>query len=159
MAALKTLVFIILVPGFVVFFLPYKVAVATPPAATVALGSLRYAAVLAVAVGAGSLLWSAWAFASKGRGTPAPIDPPKELVAEGLYVYVRNPMYVGALSVVTGQFLWFGSLWLVVYGGAALLAFHLFIVFYEEPTLRKQFGNSYVEYCQRVPRWIPRVRK
>jgi protein-S-isoprenylcysteine O-methyltransferase Ste14 len=104
------------------------------------------------------LLWSFWNFLHEGRGTPAPIDPPKELVAAGFYRYVRNPMYVGILLILIGHFLWFGYWSLLVYTAFAFLSTHLFVTFYEEPTLRNKFGASYEEYCKRVPRWVPRFR-
>jgi protein-S-isoprenylcysteine O-methyltransferase Ste14 len=84
------------------------------------------------------------------------MDAPKQLVARGLYGFVRNPMYVGVLLAMDGQALLFGSLATLWYALGAALFFHLFVVCYEEPTLRRQFGESYTEYCQSVPRWIPR---
>src|SRR5262245_51862992 len=75
-------------------------------------------------------------FALKGLGTPAPIFPPKHLVVDGLYRYVRNPMYVGVVSAILGQALMFASPGLFIYGAALWLGFALFVVGYEEPTLR-----------------------
>jgi protein-S-isoprenylcysteine O-methyltransferase Ste14 len=110
------------------------------------------------AVGGIILLWSFWNFLIQGRGTPAPVDPPKELVATGFYRYVRNPMYVGILLVLIGHFLWFQAIWLLVYAAVVFLSFHSFITLYEEPTLRKKFGAAYESYLERVPRWIPKFR-
>jgi len=104
------------------------------------------------------LLWSFWNFLIEGRGTPAPIDPPKKLVAVGFYRYVRNPMYVGVLLILIGHFLWFKNLWLIVYTVVAFLIVHLFVTLYEEPTLKRKFGAGYEEYLRNVPRWIPRFR-
>ncbi|MBI5963265.1 MAG: isoprenylcysteine carboxylmethyltransferase family protein [Chloroflexi bacterium] len=106
-----------------------------------------------------AILWCFWDFVQKGKGTPAPIDPPKELVASGLYRYVRNPMYVGVLSVIFGHILWFGHWSLLIYAFVIFTAFHLFVTLYEEPNLKRRFGASYEEYLRKVPRWIPRVRK
>jgi protein-S-isoprenylcysteine O-methyltransferase Ste14 len=100
------------------------------------------------------ILWSFWNFLAQGRGTPAPIDPPRELVAVGFYRYTRNPMYVGVLSVIIGHFLWFGFWYLLIYAAFIFLAFNTFVAFYEEPTLRKKFGAAYEDYCKRVPRWF-----
>ena len=105
------------------------------------------------------MIWCFRDFTVKGRGTPAPVDPPKELVITGLYRYVRNPMYVSGLIVLTGWILWSPSLPLIT---ALLLFFaaaHLFVTLYEEPTLKKKFGASYEEYLRRVPRWIPRIKR
>ena len=95
----------------------------------------------------------------QGHGTPAPVEPPKELVAVGFYRYVRNPMYVGILWMLAGHFLWFGFWNLLIYGVVVFLAFYSFVTFYEEPTLKKKFGRAYEEYLQRVPGWIPRLPK
>ncbi len=105
------------------------------------------------------LFWCFWDFAQKGRGTPAPIDPPKELVASGLYRYVRSPMYVGVLAVIAGHILWFGYWSLLIYAFMIFTAFHLFVTQYEGPNLKRRFGSSYEEYLKEVPRWIPHGRK
>ena len=97
-------------------------------------------------------------FALQGLGTPAPVAPPKHLVVTGLYRRVRNPMYVGVLAAVSGQALLFGSVRLLEYALLLGLAVHSFVFFYEEPTLRKQFGEEYERYRASVPRWIPRLR-
>jgi protein-S-isoprenylcysteine O-methyltransferase Ste14 len=109
-------------------------------------------------VGAVIVLWSFWNFLMQGRGTPAPIDPPKEMVATGFYRYVRNPMYVGLLAIIIGHFLWFGYWNLLIYAVFVFLAFHAFVMYYEEPTLKRKFGAAYEDYLRKVPRWIPRFR-
>ncbi len=77
----------------------------------------------------------------EGQGTPAPIDPPKELVARGLYCFVRIPMYLGGLLIILGHFVWLQSLWLLLYAGGLFLMFHFFVVLYAEPTLQKTLAN------------------
>ena len=104
------------------------------------------------------LVWSFWNFLHEGRGTPAPIDPPRELVANGFYRYVRNPMYVGILAALLGHFLWFGYWNLLLYAVVVFLAFHSFVTYYEEPALKRKFGAAYEDYLQNVPRWIPRFK-
>jgi protein-S-isoprenylcysteine O-methyltransferase Ste14 len=104
------------------------------------------------------LLWSFWNFLVQGRGTPSPTDPPRELVAVGFYRYVRNPMYVGILATIMGHFLWFGSWNLLLYAVVVFIAFHTFVTYYEEPTLKRNFGAGYEEYLRNVPRWLPRIR-
>lgn len=106
-------------------------------------------------VGAVVALWCIVVFAAKGKGTPAPFDPPRRLVAQGPYRYVRNPMYMGAGLALAGAALFYASLWILAYGAVFLLAMHLFVVLYEEPTLRRAFGQEYVEYCRRTRRWWP----
>jgi protein-S-isoprenylcysteine O-methyltransferase Ste14 len=113
---------------------------------------------LPIVFGALVYLWCAWDFVFAGKGTPAPIDPPRALVVRGLYRKVRNPMYVGVMSILVGEAVIFESWKLLGCGAVFGLAAHLFVVFYEEPTLKKKFGTAYEEYCQAVPRWIPRLR-
>jgi protein-S-isoprenylcysteine O-methyltransferase Ste14 len=122
------------------------------------LGLISYLAFPLWLLGGVILLWSFWNFLKEGRGTPAPIDPPKELVAVGFYRYVRNPMYVSVLAIILGHFLWFGYWNLLIYAIIVFVAFHTFVTYYEEPMLRNQFGKPYEDYLERVPRWIPRLR-
>ena len=104
-------------------------------------------------------LWCAWDFAFAGKGTPAPIDPPKDLVVRGLYKHIRNPMYVGVLSMVLGQAFWFETATLFIYAGVGFLMFNAFVFFYEEPALTRKFGPAYGRYCDAVPRWLPTLRR
>lgn len=122
------------------------------------MGVLTYLAPILWGLGLFMLIWCFWDFLSKGRGTPAPIDPPKHLVVSGLYRHVRNPMYVGVLAVIFGHFVWFGYWFLLIYAAVIFAAFSTFVLLYEEPHLRKTFGIMYEEYCEQVPRWIPRIK-
>ena len=94
-------------------------------------------------------------FALKGLGTPAPVFPTRHLVVSGLYRYVRNPMYLAVVAVIVGQGLLFGDVRVLEYALIPWLAAHLFVLFYEEPTLRRSFGAEYEIYRANVPRWIP----
>lgn len=107
--------------------------------------------------GAVLYLWCAGAFTFIGKGTPAPIDAPVFLVRSGPYRRVRNPMYIGVFSVLLGEVILFHSLSLLVYMLLAGTVVHLFVVFYEEPSLRRRFGESYEAYLHNVPRWLPRL--
>lgn len=156
MTTLKTTLFMLLVPGLLLGVMPaWLMATDT---ALFSFGLFRWLAVPLWLIGAAVMLCCARDFTVKGRGTPAPIDPPREMVVTGLYRYVRNPMYVGAITILFGHVVWFPSLWLAAYMGFMYLAFHLFILLYEEPALRKKFGAAYEAYCRSVPRWIPRIR-
>jgi protein-S-isoprenylcysteine O-methyltransferase Ste14 len=99
-----------------------------------------------------------WGFALRGKGTPAPIDPPKKLVEEGPYRIVRNPMYWSVAFVLLGEALVFHSLTLAGLAAALFAGANLFVLFYEEPVLRRKFGAEYEDYCRRVPRWLPRLK-
>lgn len=110
-------------------------------------------------IAAGALLLGAciWEFARSGRGTLAPVDPPRELVVQGLYRYVRNPMYLSVSMIVLGEVLLTRSRALLVYWVIWFVAVNLFVMLYEEPTLRQRFGDSYERYTKQVGRWLPRV--
>jgi protein-S-isoprenylcysteine O-methyltransferase Ste14 len=149
---LKTALFTIAFPGTVAVYVPYRLR-ATGQQAISALGWLGLAP---LAIGIAVYLWCAWDFATFGRGTPLPLDAPRQLVARGLYRYVRNPMYWGVLLVIDGQALLFASLPTLCYGLAVAAGFHLFVILYEEPALTRQFGESYRQYLKTVPRWIPK---
>jgi protein-S-isoprenylcysteine O-methyltransferase Ste14 len=152
----KTLLFTVLVPGTVAGLVPYWIRTAT--GASPAGPLLRAVALLAALAGLAIYGWCALDFA-RAAGTPAPIDPPKELVARGLYRYSRNPMYIGVLSLIAAQALGFASPATLLYSGLIFLAFHSFVIFYEEPTLARSFGAAYQRYRASVPRWIPRPRR
>lgn len=118
---------------------------------------VRAIAFVVLAVGITGYLWCALDFAFRGKGTPAPIDPPKILVAKGLYKYTRNPMYISVLTVLAGECVLFWSPQLVEYAAAVAVGFHLFVLIYEEPALTRKMGAAYEQYRREVPRWIPRI--
>jgi protein-S-isoprenylcysteine O-methyltransferase Ste14 len=104
------------------------------------------------------LLMDAFArFALQGLGTPAPIFPTRHLVVSGSYRYVRNPMYVAVVSLVVGQGLLFGNVRVLIYGLCVWLVMHIFVLIYEEPTMRKSFPANYALFSAHVPRWVPRL--
>jgi len=154
-ALFKTLIFTVVVPGSVAVLIPYRWI---SPGAELKMGLRGLIGALVTGLGALIYLWCAWSFAFQGLGTPAPVDPPKTLVATGLYRLVRNPMYVGVELVVAGEAILYRSWKLAGYAALVWIAFHLFVMLYEEPTLRKKFGASYAEYQKTVPRWIPKLR-
>jgi protein-S-isoprenylcysteine O-methyltransferase Ste14 len=112
---------------------------------------------LLILLGVIGLLDSFLRFALQGLGTPAPSFPTQRLVVSGLYRHVRNPMYVAVVSLILGQGLALGSATLLEYGALVWLLCHLFVLTYEEPTLRTSFGGEYDDFSAHVPRWIPRV--
>ncbi len=159
MVLIKTIIFTFLLPGTVTVFVPYWLLTSPSAPPPMQLGVFRYGGIVLILIGIAIYSWCAWDFTFTGRGTPAPIDPPKELVVRGLYRYVRNPMYVGILSVLLGEALLFAAWRLFGYAALVFLTFFLVVVLYEEPVLREKFGESYRRYRQSVPRWIPRTMK
>jgi protein-S-isoprenylcysteine O-methyltransferase Ste14 len=152
-AILKTLLFTLVVPGTVIVYVPYRIATPIPP---LGWSAQSVVAALIILLGTVGYCATAFRFAIVGLGTPAPIAPTKTLVATGLHRYVRNPMYISVLLVVVGESILYDSWPVARYALFLWLAFHLFVLVYEEPTLRRQFGDSYVEYCARTRRWLPR---
>src|SRR5450755_3698833 len=144
---LKTILFTILVPGSVLVLIPQRLLGGLPrPAA----GPLTWLGGLIILLGASIYFRCAWEFAVRGLGTPAPIAPTKFLVTTALHRYVRNPMYIGVALAIAGQAVLFRSSHLAEYVAVMLLIAHVFVIFYEEPTLRRQFGESYEEYRRSV---------
>jgi protein-S-isoprenylcysteine O-methyltransferase Ste14 len=141
--------------GFFLVFLPARIlaaaGISTPPH----MGFPQ--AVGAVATAAGSLLAVScvFTFAFVGKGTPAPFDPPRCLVVRGPYRLLRNPMYMGAGLALAGAALFFESETLGAYAVLFILLAHVFVLAYEEPTLRQTFGEDFEAYCERVGRWLP----
>jgi protein-S-isoprenylcysteine O-methyltransferase Ste14 len=150
-------VFLVLAPGTVAVFVPWWISRWQMSSPLLGFFGFRVIGILLAACGAGVLIDSFARFALQGLGTPAPLMPTRHLVITGLYRYVRNPMYVGVFSMIIGQALIFGNLRLLWYGLAAGAAAGLFVLLYEEPTLRRTFGSEYDEFCANVPRWIPRI--
>jgi protein-S-isoprenylcysteine O-methyltransferase Ste14 len=145
---------------FIGFLLIYIPANLLSWSGTVRPGSIELQQVAGILVGtAGALLavWCISTFAFIGKGTPAPFDPPRHLVARGPYRFVRNPMYVGAGLALTGASVYYESVPLFVYAAVFLFVCHLFVLKYEEPALRQAFEREYEDYCSRVKRWWPTV--
>ena len=142
--------------GFLLIFLAARILSSTGVTQPSAIGVWQVAGVALGTCGALLALTCILTFAFVGRGTPAPFDPPRRLVVRGPYHLVRNPMYVGAGFALAGASLFYQSVPLVGYTGVFLIVSHVFVVLYEEPTLRKMFGKDYEAYCRRVGRWWPK---
>ena len=152
-AAAGTLVFLVVVPGFVAGLVPWLLTgweSADPP------WPLRVAGALLLVAGVIVLLRAFARFVTEGLGTPAPVAPTERLVVGGLYRYVRNPMYLAVGATIVGQALLLGRWALIVYAvvfGATVAAF---VRGYEEPTLHDTYGEEYDAYRRAVPGWWPR---
>jgi protein-S-isoprenylcysteine O-methyltransferase Ste14 len=158
LAVLGSLVFLVLAPGTVAGVVPWTISRWRVQPPLLGLDLLRPVGAALVAAACAVLLDSFARFALGGLGTPAPVLPTRRLVVTGLYRHVRNPMYVAVVSAVLGQGLVLGDARVLAYGAALWLAFHLFVLGYEEPTLRRTYGEAYERFRENVPRWIPRAR-
>ena len=152
---LQTILFTILAPGTVTLVIPSLLVGGFHRPEN---GPLTWLGVVIFLAGAAIYFRCAWEFAVRGLGTPAPIAPTKFLVTTALHRYVRNPMYIGVFTVLLGEAVTFRSAVLLGYAALFCVPVQLFVVFYEEPTLRRQFGESYEEYRRSVPRWIPKFK-
>jgi protein-S-isoprenylcysteine O-methyltransferase Ste14 len=155
MNALKTILYMGGMHGFFTFYLPFQLAQLDSPLFD--LGILRAIAFPLWIAGTWVIIRCTVDIIRRGRGTPSHLDPPKALIVTGLYRYVRNPIYVGALLVQLGTIAWSGSRLLILYFLCFTVALHVLIVFFEEPVLQNKFGAAYDEYRQGVPRWIPKL--
>jgi len=156
LAIVGSAVFLVIAPGFVAGLVPWWISHWRVEAPFLGTRLFRVGGGMLITLGVIGLLDSFVRFALQGVGTPAPVFPTRHLVVTGLYRYVRNPMYVAVAITILGQGLLFGNVALLEYGGLVWLLFHVFVLIYEEPTLRTSFGSEYKSFCAEVPRWIPR---
>ena len=156
-AVVGSFIFFLVAPAFVAGVVPFALVGWTMQPPLIGLPGERLLGVFGIGAGLAGLVDSFARFALEGRGTPSPVEQTEVLVASGLYRFVRNPMYVCVVTIVSGQALCLGQTWLFAYAGALLVVFHLFVLFYEEPNLRRRFGESYEAYCLHVRRWWPRL--
>lgn len=150
--AYKATLFSIVVPGSVTVIFPYLLLQSSAPLLPGETWRLLSASV-GLLLGVAIYLRCAWDFAVRGQGTPAPLDPPRQLVIAGLYRHTRNPMYLGVLLVLLAECLLFIDIRLMIYAAAVGLMLQLLVVGYEEPRLATRFGQDYRDYCRQVPRW------
>lgn len=152
---IRTIVYASVFTGIVLIVLPQQILryIGITPQETI--GLLQISGIAVGLVGGTVALWCVFAFAFIGRGTPAPFDPPRCLVIRGPYRYVRNPMYIGAGMFLSGIGLYFEAPEILLYTVILWLIVHLFIIFYEEPVLKRLFGAEYESYRNSVRRWLP----
>jgi protein-S-isoprenylcysteine O-methyltransferase Ste14 len=156
-AIVRTITYATVFIGLLLVYLPARILAWSGIARPAVFGWPQIAGIAIATAGALVALSCLWAFAWIGKGTPAPFDPPRRLVVCGPYRFLRNPMYLGAGLAVGGAALFFESVQLLAFIALFLLATHLFVLLYEEPTLRRTFGPEYESYCRRVHRWWPSV--
>jgi protein-S-isoprenylcysteine O-methyltransferase Ste14 len=156
MNSIKTILYMGIMHGFFTYYFPYQIA--TRDFLVFNTNILAYFSIPLYIIGTIIIIWCSVDMVKRGLGTPAHLDPPKKLIINGLYRYVRNPIYLGALFVLLGYILWFGSGLMILYFLFFVLAYQILITLIEEPILRNTFGKDYEDYCKKVPRWIPRIK-
>lgn len=152
----RAVTYSVLFIGLLLILLPGRILASTGIMHPAAIGAWQVTGMLLGAFGAALALACIVTFVFLGRGTPAPFDPPRRLVVQGPYRLIKNPMYVGASLALVGAPLFHQSIPLLGYAGLFLAITHLFVVLYEEPTLRRTFARDYEAYCRRVGRWWPK---
>lgn len=152
---IRTLVYASLFIALVLVLVPALILDWSGVARPSAMGMAQWAGLGIVVLGGALALACVLTFATLGRGTPAPFDPPRRLVVQGPYRFVRNPMGLGAGTALAGAALYYGSVWLLAFTILFFTILHAFVRLYEEPTLRRMFGADYDAYCARVHRWLP----
>jgi protein-S-isoprenylcysteine O-methyltransferase Ste14 len=155
----RTIVYATLFIGLVLVYVPAALMQRLGIAYPAEFGLPQIAGIVVATCGACIALWCIASFATAGEGTPAPFDPPRRLVVRGPYRWLRNPMYLGAAMALAGAAVFYESIALSCYAGLFLAVAQLFVVAYEEPTLRRTFGAEYEAYYHRVGRWLPRPRR
>lgn len=155
LALFRSIVYATLFIGVFLVFIPEQILIATGITRPAEIGPVESVGMVLVVLGALLALWCIITFALIGKGTPAPFDPPRKLVAAGPYKIVRNPMYVGAGTALCGAALFYQSAALVAFAAGFLVVVHLWVILYEEPTLERTFGARYADYRNAVPRWLP----
>jgi protein-S-isoprenylcysteine O-methyltransferase Ste14 len=156
--AFRAITYATLFIAFLLIYLPARVLTWSGIRQPAASHEAQIVGIVVGSTGAVIALWCIITFVSIGKGTPAPFDPPQRLVVRGPYRFVRNPMYIGASLALGGAALYYESIPLLTYIFVFAVISHLFVIVYEEPTLRRTFGPEYEAYCLRVRRWWPRMR-
>jgi len=156
-ASLGTLFFLILIVPFFLIWIPHRIILSPEYIYQFDLGIYRYLGLAPIVLGVVIYLYCSGSFVYVGKSTPIPFTQTKELIVTGLYWFVRNPLYIAGVLVLAGEAILFQSVGIFIY---CLVMFGIFNVhvFMEETFLAEKFGARYEQYCQTVPRWIPRLK-
>ena len=155
---LGTILYTLVVPGSITVLVPFLILTLEFRLIPMPLGIYHYLGLIPICLGMVLYLWAAWEFAITGKGTPSSISPPKKLVVNGPYRWIRNPMYAGLLFILVGEAIFVQEVILVAYFFFFYLSFNRYIHNNEEPNLAHKFGANYRLYCHAIPRWLPRIR-
>ena len=151
---IRNLIYTILQPGLVAGLIPFWLIGFNTEKIFMTWKAQQYVACVLFLLGFILMCWCIINFAVQGKGTLSPADRTQNLVISGPYKISRNPMYIGVMGMLIGEAVFFGATRLWLYSGAVFLAFNVFILMIEEPRLHRDFGATYLEYCQQVRRWL-----
>ncbi len=153
-ALLGTLIFLFVLLPFFLIWIPYEIITSPMIIYLFSLGEIRYLGMVPIFIGVIIYVWCSNNFVFIAKGTPIPFTPTKKLIVKGLYMFVRNPLYIAGIMVLTGEALLFQSIGILIYCLAMFAAFNVHVLM-EEALLANKFGETYNEYKKHVPRWIP----
>ena len=156
-ALFGTLLFLFLILPFFFIWIPYRILSMPNINYFFDMGEFRYIGLIPIMMGVIIYLWCSHIFVFRGKGTPIHFTRTNRLIVKGLYKFVRNPMYIGALLILVGEALLFQSKGLLFYALVSFAALHFYILFVEEPHLANTFKDAYNRYRRNVPRWVPRL--
>ncbi len=156
-ALLGTLLFLFIIIPFFLILIPRKILLSPEQIYRFDTGVFRYLGLVPIFLGIVIYVFCSGSFVFIGKGTPIPFTPTKELIVTGFYRFVRNPLYIAGVLVLTGEAILFQSLGILIYCLVMFGAFN-FHVLMEETILADKFGAAYEQYCNSVPRWIPRLK-
>jgi protein-S-isoprenylcysteine O-methyltransferase Ste14 len=156
-AILGTLIYLLLLLPFFLIWIPYRILLSPEQIYVFDIGVFRYLGLVPIALGVIIYVFCSLSFVFIGKGTPVPFTPTKELIVTGLYRFVRNPLYIAGVFVLTGEALLFQSIGIFFYCLIMFKEFNLHVLM-EETQLADKFGKSYEQYRNSVPRWIPRLK-
>ena len=153
---IRTLIFVVLVGGTTMVLIPVYLLSSFSSQTNVEIGFLRYFGFLPFLLGIIIISWCVRDFIYKGKGTPAPYDPPKQLVVNGLFRFMRNPIITGGIMILVGESILMESAAIACWALIFFIGNHIYFIFWEEPGLIKRVGEDYEIYMKNVPRWFPR---
>ena len=156
-ASLGTLLFLFLIVPFFLIWIPHRILLSPELIYRFDIGIYRYLGLAPIFLGVVIYIFCSCSFVFIGKGTPIPFTPTKELIMTGLYRFVRNPLYIAGVLVLTGEAILFQSLGIFIYCLVMFGIFNFHVVM-EETLLAEKFGARYEQYCKSVPRWIPRLK-
>ena len=157
LASLGTLVFLLLIIPFFLIWIPHRILLSSEIIYRFDLGVYRYLGLVPIVLGVIIYILCSGSFVFVGKSTPIFFTPTKNLIVNGLYRFVRNPLYIAGVLVLAGEAILFQSIGIFIY---CLVMFGIFNihVFMEETLLAEKFGATYEQYRNSVPRWIPRLK-
>lgn len=156
-ALLGTSLFLFIVIPFFLIWIPRRILLSPIHIYRFDIGIYRYLGQVPNVLGFGIYVFCSGSFVFIGKGTPIPFTPTKELIVTGFYRFVRNPLYIAGVFVLTGEALLFQSIGIFIYCMVMFVIFNFHILM-EETLLAEKFGAAYEQYRHSVPRWIPRLK-